>query len=378
MEAGVSVRRSSVLALFTTLFLVAVSCSDHESPTSPGSSAPAGKATISGTLLAAGDAPAGRGAAGAGEPLANVTVRVASTGQAAQTDSAGHFTLAGVPAGIVNLEIRGAGVQASATVAASPGAVTKVTVTVDRKHSTVKLDPRSDGLQGTVNNLTSPSFTLKTERGMVTVMTDGNTQFRRGGSSAGFGDLKIGQRVEVEGSPQPNGSILASRVSLEEEGDQEEATRTPTPTVTGTPPTATATRTPKPDDDEDRTKTPTVTGTPPTATATRTPEPEDDDKTKTPTPTPAMTGGSPTPTRTPEPGEGIEVEGMVGMITGTNFALMTGSGTVMIQTSGSTQFRRGDNMGSFADIKTGEEVEVRGQIQPDKSVLASRVDIKGD
>lgn len=349
MEAGVSVRRSSVLALFTTLFLVAVSCSDHESPTSPGSSASAGKATISGTLLAAGDAPAGRGAAGAGEPLANVTVRVASTGQAAQTDSAGRFTLAGVPAGIVNLEIRGAGVQTSATVAASPGAVTKVTVTVDRKHSTVKLDPRSDGLQGTVNNLTSPSFTLKTERGMVTVMTDGNTQFRRGGSSAGFGDLKIGQRVEVEGSPQPNGSILASRVSLEDEQDQEEATRTPT-----------------------------VTGTPPTATATRTPEPEDDDKTKTPTPTPAMTGGSPTPTRTPEPGEGIEVEGMVGMITGTNFALMTGSGTVMIQTSGSTQFRRGDNMGSFADIKTGEEVEVRGQIQPDKSVLASRVDIKGD
>ena len=75
MAPGVSALRRTVVNLLTAACLVAVSCSDRESPTSPGSSSPMGKATISGTLLAASDAPAG-GASGAGQPLGNVTVRV--------------------------------------------------------------------------------------------------------------------------------------------------------------------------------------------------------------------------------------------------------------------------------------------------------------
>ena len=139
MAAGVSASRRSVVNLLIAACLVAVSCSDRDSPTSPmSSSSSPGKVTISGTLLAAGDAPAG-GAPGAGQPLANVTVRVASTGQTAQTDASGNFTLSGVSPGAVALEIRGAGVQASATVNASSAAVTRVTVTVSRGRSTVSL-----------------------------------------------------------------------------------------------------------------------------------------------------------------------------------------------------------------------------------------------
>jgi hypothetical protein len=127
-----------------------------------------------------------------------------------------------------------------------------------------------------------------------------------------------------------------------------------------------------------------VTGTPPTATPTRTPGPDDnDDRTKTPTPTPTatVTGGSPstpTPTRTPEPGEGADLEGTVGTTSGMSFMLMTRSGSVTIQTNSGTQFRHDGNMASIADIKTGVEVEVQGAPQPDGSVLASRVSLKGD
>jgi Domain of unknown function (DUF5666)/Carboxypeptidase regulatory-like domain len=299
MKVSLSIRREFVLSLLISVGLAVLSCSDRESPTSAGS-ASSGRATISGTLLAAGDGPAGRGAA-AGEPLANVTVRVASTGRTTQTDAAGQFTFTDLAPGAVNLEIRGPGLSTTATVAASPG-TTRVTVTVGRGRSTVTVRPR--GLEGTIASIAAPNFTLKSSRGMITIQTDGSTQLRKRGAILAFGDLKVGQKAEVDGKRQPDGSVLAGEVEVEDDEDEDEITRTPTPTVTGTPPTATATKTPEPDDEEERTKTPTptVTGTPPTVTATRTPEPEDnEDRTRTPTAT--VTGGaatSPTPTRTPE------------------------------------------------------------------------------
>jgi hypothetical protein len=296
MEVGVSANRRTVFPLFIVLGLVAISCSDHESPTAPSSSSAMSRGTISGTLLATSEASAGRGGAVAGEPLANATVRVVSTGQSTQTDSAGRFTIANVPPGIVNLEIRGSGISSSASVSAASGAVTRVTITVSRGHSTIMVGQR--GLEGTIGMITAPNLTVTNRSGTFTVATSSNTRFLKQGSRIGFGDLKSGQTVEVEGSPQQDGSILATVVEVENPED-EETTKTPSPTVTGTPPTATATRTPRPDDEE-RTRTPTVTGTPPTATPTRTPEPEDEE-TRTPSPTVTGTPPTATATRTPEP-----------------------------------------------------------------------------
>jgi len=87
---------------------------------------------------------------------------------------------------------------------------------------------------------------------------------------------------------------------------------------------------------------------------------------------------TPTPTRTPEPEGEFEREGTVGSINGTSFVLTTDTGAVMVQTNAATQFRKDGNPASFADIKTGGEVQVEGAIQGDASVLASRVSIKGD
>jgi hypothetical protein len=430
MAARVSASRRFVVNLFTAVCLVAVSCSDRESPTSPASSSPMGKAAISGTLLVASDEHAG----GAGQPLSGVTVRVSSTGQTAETDAAGNFTLSGVSPGAVGLDFRGAGIQASMSVNASPGVITRITVTVNRGRGTVSLRPRSDGNEGIVDSIDLPgkSFVVKNPRGMVKVLTDPATVFRMGGSLLSLGDLKTGQKVEVEGSPQPDGSLLAKKVNIENPEQEEEVTRTPT--VTTTPGTATPTRIPRPEgvelegavgpingasfvlmtrsgsvmiqtnsstlfrkedgpatladiktggrvevegtrqndgsvlasgvkiegeDDQERTKTPTGIAT--TTTTATTPQP-----TRTPT-----------PTRTPEI-EGAELEGTVGPIKGTSFVLMTRSGPVTIQTNAATQFRKDGDPLSFADIKTGAEVEVEGASQPDGSVPASRVSIKGD
>jgi len=139
--------------------------------------------------------------------------------------------------------------------------------------------------------------------------------------------------------------------------------------------------------DDDKTPRPTVTGTPPTPTATRTPEPEENERTKTPTLTPTVTPtGTRTPltpsaTRTPGPEDDDnenEVEGRVGTVNGTSFVVMTESGPVTVQTNGATQFRGDDVLKTLADVKTGVEVEVQGQLQPDKSILAFRVDIQNE
>jgi Domain of unknown function (DUF5666)/Carboxypeptidase regulatory-like domain len=398
MAAAVSALRRSVFSLIIAACLAGVSCSDRESPTGPSSSSTGGKATIFGTLLAEPAAAAG-GASGSTQPLAGVSVRVASSGQTAQTDAAGNFTLAGLSPGAVSLEIRGAGIQASTTVIAAAAMTTRVTVTVNRGRSTVNVSLRSDGLEGVVDSLNVPgkSLVLKNQRGLFTVLTDGSTRFRLHGAAAGLADLAAGQRVEVEGSLQKDGSILARQVNIEESGEDETRTPRPSPTVTTTPPTATTTpstatptRTPRPDDEDDRTKTPTVsataTTTPSTATPTRTPRPDDeDDRTKTPTvsatatttattPLPTRT---PTSTRTPEAGE-AEREGTVtGILSGSSFTLMTGSGSITIQTNGFTQFRNDDNPAAFTDIKVGARVDVRGTIQTDGTLLASRVSIEG-
>ncbi|HKA36809.1 MAG TPA: DUF5666 domain-containing protein [Thermoanaerobaculia bacterium] len=261
----------------------------------------------------------------------------------------------------------GGGASSSGAAAGSSGAV--ASGVADRGRGTVRLDPRRRNddetrtpaptvtgtpptvtptrtprpaeaeIEGKITGITAPNFTVMTRSGPVTVQTGPNTIFRNEGNIAGFGDLKIGQEVEVEGVRQGDGSILASKVQIEEdENEQEERTKTPT-------------------------ATPTVTPTPGGPTAT---------------PTATRTPGSPTPTKTPEPEDeqDNEVEGTIAGISGSSFTVMTGSGLVTVQTNPSTQFRRDDKTLTFADLKTGMRVEVKGQVQPDKSILASQVSVE--
>ena len=264
----------SVVGLLTTVGFLAISCS-KESPTSPAASAsaPAGRATISGTLVNA----TAQGLAG--DPLPGVTVRAAGARQSTQTDDGGRFTLSDLPPGQVALEFRGAGISSGVTFNAAAGTTTRVTVALNRGRGTVTVLPRSEGngAEGIVDSIpTATSFVLRTAQGLVTIQTDANTLFRNEGSIATFADLKVGLRVEVEGARQADGSILAARVNFEEV-EKPEATKTPTPTGTITPATPRPTRTPELEPTEienEATKTPTPPRTP---TATRTQKPEGED-----------------------------------------------------------------------------------------------------
>jgi hypothetical protein len=54
------------------------------------------------------------------------------------------------------------------------------------------------------------------------VLTNGSTLIRRRGDPVGFDALRVGQRVEVKGVAQPDGAVLASRITIEEEPPQAE------------------------------------------------------------------------------------------------------------------------------------------------------------
>jgi hypothetical protein len=48
------------------------------------------------------------------------------------------------------------------------------------------------------------------------VLTNGSTLIRRRGDPVGFDALRVGQRVEVKGIAQPDGAVLASRITIED------------------------------------------------------------------------------------------------------------------------------------------------------------------
>jgi len=74
---------------------------------------------------------------------------------------------------------------------------------------------------GTISSISSaaPGATLIVAG--RTVRTNGNTLVRRRGDPVGFDRLRVGQVVEVRGTSQPDGSVLANRITIEEELDQE-------------------------------------------------------------------------------------------------------------------------------------------------------------
>ena len=60
------------------------------------------------------------------------------------------------------------------------------------------------------------SFVVQTESGTVTVTTDGSTTFRREGGNGTFSDVVAGADVEVVGTLQSDGTVLAKKVDIED------------------------------------------------------------------------------------------------------------------------------------------------------------------
>ena len=156
-------------------------------------------------------------------------------------------------------------------------------------------DAQREEFKGTVNSLDSAntSFELQLADGSTrSVITDAQTEFE--GTLHVFADLTVGQRVEVKGVAQADGSILAASVEGENENEVNEV----------------------------------------------------------------------------DEGE-VEGTGPVLAVGGDSFVMQLGQRQVTVIISSATEFDGG--LHSVADVKVGMQVEMRGHLQSNGAIAASRV-----
>jgi len=81
-------------------------------------------------------------------------------------------------------------------------------------NSTIRIE-----LEGTIVTVepSTSTLTVSANGDVRTVIVTGNTELSRGGDAIALGDLTAGHRVEVNGALQPDNSIIATRVHLEDD-----------------------------------------------------------------------------------------------------------------------------------------------------------------
>ena len=300
--------------------LMAAACGAREgAPTGP-----------SNTGSGAATAPTGPGASPGATITGNIqnaapsaTVGVAGSSMTAALDPAGHFTLAGVPAGDVQLQVNSGAAQAAVAIPGVQVAQTvEVVVMVSGASASLESEVRHGvgeaELKGFVEALPPATQPLTFKAAGKTVTTSASTVFASGGRPRTFADLKLRSRVEIKGSLSGD-AFTATRVEIEDA-----AAPAPTPTP----------------------------------------------------PSPAPTPPAPTPAPKPEPVE-AELNGAISALSGTasSFQFNIDSRTVKGDAA-TTFFGDGDKPDTFADLKNGARVEVKGQ-QRDNFVYATRIHING-
>jgi hypothetical protein len=221
LQWGCSLPQYHRHVLFVTLALAAGSAACSSSnPAGPTSSG----AAITGSLVSE-------------RALAGATVTVASTGARTTVDGSSRFAMSAVPPGTVRLMFKGpsldgsiqlTGVKASDTIDVKVR-VNGSTVSLESEHRNGDGDDDDDDeneaeIEGTLTALTGASPTLTLIVGGRTVTTTAATVVRMSGTTRTPGALAIGQRLEVEGILQANGSIVARKIQIEddEEDDDED------------------------------------------------------------------------------------------------------------------------------------------------------------
>ena len=218
--------RSLQFLLATGVTLATVACGGGSSATSSVTSteAPAaavrshGGATIAGTVQSGAAAAVGQVGASSVKGL-----RVSVTGTSLQTvtDGSGRFTLQDVPPGRVELHFEGSGVDARLTLDGLQSGQT-LTVTVRVSGSSASMVDEHEGeveLKGKVDSVGASSLVVAGK----TVHVDASTRLLDSkGMPIPLSGFKQGDFVEVEGTSQSDGSVLATKVKLESEDDEGE------------------------------------------------------------------------------------------------------------------------------------------------------------
>jgi hypothetical protein len=97
-------------------------------------------------------------------------------------------------------------------------------------NSTIRIE-----LEGTIVTVepSTSTLTVSASGDIRTVTVTGDTELSRGGDAIALGDFAAGQQVEVKGSLQPDNSILATRVHLEDGDDDDGRFPTAGPSTPG-------------------------------------------------------------------------------------------------------------------------------------------------
>ena len=238
-------------------------------------------------------------------------------------------------------------------------------------------------IQGTVKSIDcgSNTMTVTTDSGDVTVTFDSSTQFfGKKHAVAACADVAVGDTVEVEGTAQSDGSVLASKVSFEapegdDQGDDETQVEGTVKSIDCGSNTMTVTT-----DSGDvvvtfDTSTQFFThDSPATCGDVATGDAVEVEGT-------AQSDGSVLASKVdfeaPEPVE-AEVSGTIDTIDSgaQTFVLVTDQGNVTIATDSTTVILDGDTTKAFGDLATGMSVEVDGILQSDGSILAGKISIE--
>ena len=358
--------------ILAATIVAATACGGGDASLSPvGPSRSSAGASISGTVSGNGVTAtrAFDGSTFSTLATSSVTVSIVGTNISTTTDGQGQFTLNNVPTGTVTLNFSAPGQSASITLTGiGPNDTVQITVTLNGNNARVDSEHRSSPnndtgeLEGVVSASTGTcpavTFTVNTTK----VTTNSATTFRDGTCT----DVKDGARVEVKGTRQADGSILATRVELKRAQAQQEAeVEGVVSGSTGTCPAVTF-----------MVNTTKVTTNSATAFRDGTCADATKNGARVEVKGAKQADGSILATRVElkqaQAQQEAEVKGAVSGSTGSCPAVTFMVNTTKVTTNSATAFRDG----TCADTtKNGARVEVKGTRQTDGSILATRVEL---
>lgn len=187
----------------STRFLLVVSllaggCGKHSSP-----AASSPTATVEGRVM--------------GPNAKALRIDVPGSSASTTTDPRGGFVLLQVPAGASALRFRGDGIDASLAIASlRPREHRRLSVSISRGRASEMHESTETEFSGKVVAVTPPSLQVED----LTVLTDSSTAIDKEGKSIGLDAVQAGDFVEVEGSLQADGTVLARKISVEQADDQ--------------------------------------------------------------------------------------------------------------------------------------------------------------
>ena len=171
------------------------------------SGAQPGSATLQGSI---------KNATGAAMP--GILATLAGSQLSARTDAAGQFSLSGAPPGAATLRLSAPGVETSVSVpklGKSQVVRLSVVIAADGK-AALETEPETE-ISGNLDSVSAPDLVVAGH----TIHTDAQTSIRIAGTQASLDALKVGERLEVEGALQADGSVLARKIEADLEHQPE-------------------------------------------------------------------------------------------------------------------------------------------------------------